>query len=134
MAVIVDREARGAGVVCAVASAEAAGVMYDVAVPAVARRGVLDIAIEILTAWIVRVVGIAEAMQSLGLRLLPHVLRPASRSRLISRLSAPPMLRGDSRRENFVVVRADAATLSLRRLHYWGSVVLADLRKLVLFL
>ena len=99
MAVIVDREARGAGVVCAVASAEAAGVMYDVAVPAVAHRGVLDIAIEILTAWIVRVVGIVEVMQSLGLRLLPHVLRSVSRSRLISRLSAPSMLRGNGRRE-----------------------------------
>src|SRR6267142_860228 len=43
---------------------------------------------------------IAEVIQSLGLRLLPHVLRSVSHSRLlILRLSAPSMLRGNGERE-----------------------------------
>jgi hypothetical protein len=81
MAVIaVIAEAGAAGVVGAVAAAEAAGVIYDVAVTVVARRGVFDIAIDKFTAWIVRVAGIAEVMQSPGLRLLPHLVHSASHS------------------------------------------------------
>jgi len=54
--IAVIAEAGAAGVVCAVAAAEAAVVIYDVAVTVVARRGVFDVAIEVFTAWIVRVV------------------------------------------------------------------------------